>query len=134
MISSLTSKPKNRKVATLLALAGIVMPVSGLHKFYLGQPGWGILYVLLSWTAIPKIASVIEGIWYICQNQDDFDSNFNNMLPLQPATVAATPTVDPDQVGAIAEALRHLDQLRQDGLISEYEFEQKRRQFLDRIA
>ncbi|MEO1621361.1 MAG: helix-hairpin-helix domain-containing protein, partial [Cyanobacteria bacterium J06632_3] len=33
-------------------------------------------------------------------------------------------------VGALAEALRELDALRQDGLISEYEFEQKRRQLL----
>jgi hypothetical protein len=37
-------------------------------------------------------------------------------------------------VGAIADALRELDRLRQDGLMSEYEFEQKRRQLLDRIA
>ena len=33
----------------------------------------------------------------------------------------------------IADAMRHLDQLRQEGLITEYEFEQKRRQLLDRI-
>jgi hypothetical protein len=39
----------------------------------------------------------------------------------------------PNQVSAIADALRELDDLRQDGLISEYEFEQKRRQLLDRI-
>jgi hypothetical protein len=37
-------------------------------------------------------------------------------------------------VGAIADALRQLDSLRQEGLLSEYEFEQKRRQLLDRIA
>jgi hypothetical protein len=36
-------------------------------------------------------------------------------------------------VSAIAQALRELDDLREDGLISEYEFEQKRRQLLDRI-
>jgi hypothetical protein len=37
-------------------------------------------------------------------------------------------------VSAIAEALRQLDCLRQDGLISEYEFEQKRRKLLDRMT
>jgi hypothetical protein len=42
--------------------------------------------------------------------------------------------VEPDRIGAIADAVRHLDQLRADGLISEYEFEQKRRQLLDRIS
>nr|WP_242043561.1 NINE protein [Leptolyngbya sp. FACHB-671] len=132
-VPSMLSKFKNRKVAVALAFAGMVMPVSGLHKFYLGQPIWGVLYLLLSWTPIPKVASVIEGVWYLAQNQDDFDQNFNSALAL--GTVAVqSPGVDPAQVGAIADALRQLDTLRQDGLISEYEFEQKRRQLLDRIA
>ena len=38
------------------------------------------------------------------------------------------------QVKAIAEAMRELDRLREDGLLTEYEFEQKRRQLLDRMA
>jgi hypothetical protein len=33
----------------------------------------------------------------------------------------------------VANALRELDALREEGLISEYEFEQKRRQLIDRI-
>jgi TM2 domain-containing membrane protein YozV len=140
MLSSLVSKPKDRKIAAILAWCGVVAPISGLHKFYLGQPGWGILYLLLSWTPIPRVASAIEGIWYLLQNKDEFDINFNlpighyPHIPPTPTKAAPTQMVDPAQVGAIAEALRHLDQLRQDGLISEYEFEQKRRQFLDRIA
>ena len=38
-----------------------------------------------------------------------------------------------NQVESVANALRELEALRQDGLISEYEFEQKRRQMLDQI-
>ncbi|HBB33755.1 MAG TPA: hypothetical protein DDZ80_19305 [Cyanobacteria bacterium UBA8803] len=129
------SKPKSRKVAALLAFSGVVMPISGFHKFYLGQPGWGVLYLLLSWTPIPRIASGIEGVWYLLQSAEQFDHNFN--FGLSPAASSA-PTqsagVDPAQVGAIADALRQLDSLRQEGLMSEYEFEQKRRQLLDRIA
>jgi TM2 domain-containing membrane protein YozV len=128
------SKFKNRKVAVALAFAGMVMPVSGLHKFYLGQPIWGVLYLLLSWTPIPKVASVIEGVWYLAQNQDEFDQNFNSPLALETVAVQSPIGVDPAQVEAITDALRQLDTLRQDGLISEYEFEQKRRQLLDRIA
>ena len=130
------AKSKNKKVAILLAFLSVVTPFSGFHKFYLRQPTWGILYLLLCWTPIPKIASVVEGVWYLLQNQSEFDTNFNSGIALQPAPVAS-PTitvVDPIQVGAIAEALRQVDQLRQDGLISEYEFEQKRRQLLDRIG
>lgn len=126
------SKPKSRKVAAILAFAGAVSPVTGLHKFYLGQPLWGILYLLLSLTPIPRVASAIEGFWYLVQDREEFDRNFNlNALNAQ-ATVK--PTVDPKQVQAIADALRQLEQLRQEGLISDYEFEQKRRHLLDRMV
>jgi TM2 domain-containing membrane protein YozV len=128
------SKPKNRIVAAILAFSGTVIPISGFHKFYLGQPLWGILYLLLWWTHIPKVASVIEGFWYLAQSRDEFDRNFN--LGVLSASSVSTQSVgvDPAQVGAIADALRQLDSLRQEGLLSEYEFEQKRRQLLDRIA
>ncbi len=131
------SKPKSRKVATLLAFIGVVMPISGFHKFYLGQPWWGVMYLLLSWTPIPRVASGIEGVWYLLQNSEQFDHNFNlDAIAATSSTSSEStqPVVDPAQVGAIADALRQLDSLRQEGLMSEYEFEQKRRQLLDRIA
>ncbi|MDX2239676.1 MAG: SHOCT domain-containing protein [Leptolyngbyaceae cyanobacterium bins.302] len=132
--NELLSKPKDRKIASLLALAGTVSPVAGFHKFYLRQPVWGVLYVLLSWTPIPRVASGIEAVWYLFQDGHEFDRRFNAELPLGSVASAPASTVSPEDVGAIAEALRKLDQLRADGLISEYEFEQKRRQLLDRIA
>lgn len=128
------TKRKSRSVAAILAFSG-TLTISGLHKFYLGQPLWGLLYVLLSWTPIPKVASAIEGVWYLAQDEEAFDRNFNlgksvvkNLQNAQNSQYAI------NQVGAIADALRQLDALRQDGLISEYEFEQKRRQLLDQIS
>jgi TM2 domain-containing membrane protein YozV len=118
---------KSRSVAAVLAFAGTVT-VSGLHKFYLGQPFWGVLYVLLSWTPIPKVASAIEGVWFLAQNEDTFNQNFNlGKSPVKTSQVAGK------EVSTVANAMRELDLLRQDGLISEYEFEQKRRQLLDHI-
>lgn len=119
---------KNRSVAAILAFSG-TLTISGLHKFYLGQPLWGILYVLLSWTPIPKVASAIEGVWYLAQDEEAFDRNFN----LGKSTVKSFKETG-DRVSSVADALRKLDSLRQDGLISEYEFEQKRRQLLDDIS
>jgi TM2 domain-containing membrane protein YozV len=126
---SQTYPPRNRRTAILLAFAGIVVP--GLHKFYLGQRGWGIAYLLFFWSGIPRIASLFEGIWFLVQGQTAFDTAFNGVTPLRSQTPA--PRIDPAQVGAIADALRQLDTLRQEGLISEYEFEQKRRRLLDQI-
>lgn len=121
------SQPKNRTLAAMLALSGVLIPISGLHKFYLGQPGWGLLYLLLSWTPIPKVASAIEAVWYLAQDGEQFDRSFNFGIRQQPSMV-------PQNVESIAEALRQLDSLRSEGLVSEYEFEQKRRQLLNRIG
>ncbi len=122
------NQQKNRSIAAILALSG-TLTISGLHKFYLGQPLWGLLYVLLSWTPIPKVACAIEAVWYLAQDEETFDRNFNlGKKALRNLQQGA------NQVGVMAEALRELDALRQDGLISEYEFEQKRRQMLDQIS
>jgi TM2 domain-containing membrane protein YozV len=114
--------PKNRQLAVILAFASMTIPVAGFHKFYLGQPVWGLVYLLLSWTPIPHIASAIEAVWYLTQDSNHFDHNFNSSAP-----IGSTPAI-----ATVAASIRELDQLRSDGLISEYEFEQKRRQWLDR--
>jgi len=125
-------KPKSRKIAAVLALTGTLIPIAGLHKFYLGQPVWGLVYLLLSWTPIPHAASAIEGVWYLLQDEHEFDGNFNGEESLRQTYSPAVSAKN--NVSAMAEALRQLDCLREDGLISEYEFEQKRRQMLERIS
>ncbi len=127
------SRLKDKRVAVILALAGVAAPISGWHKFYMGQPVWGVLYCLMSFTPIPRVASALEAVWYLSQDTEEFHQKFNLGLPFAGKTSQPGNTVDPKQVGAIAEAVRQLDKLRADGLISEYEFEQKRRQLLDTI-
>jgi TM2 domain-containing membrane protein YozV len=114
---------QQRHVAIVLAFASVVLPVSGLHKFYLGQHRWGLVYLLLSWTPIPHVAAAIEAVWYLTQ-PDGF-------LPMNSVVgnVAAPNLLVPQ----LTDGIRQLEQLRVDGLITEYEFEQKRRQFLDRM-
>jgi TM2 domain-containing membrane protein YozV len=121
------TKVKSRWMAIALATTGFILP--GLHKFYLRQPVWGVIYLICMGTPVPHVASVVEACWYFFQGYETFDRNFNGGV-LPPTTLP----VDTAQVGAVADALRKIDQLRQDGLISEYEFEQKRRQLLDRIG
>jgi TM2 domain-containing membrane protein YozV len=110
-----------RPVAIVLAFAGVVLPVAGLHKFYLGQYRWGLVYLLLSWTPIPHMAAAIEAVWYLVQPE-----------AIHGGALLALPSAanSPQQ---LTEGIRQLEQLRVDGLITEYEFEQKRRQFLDRL-
>ncbi|NLZ46423.1 MAG: TM2 domain-containing protein [Clostridiales bacterium] len=60
---------KNKMVAGLL---GIFLGAFGIHKFYMGKAGAGILYLLFCWTAIPGIVGLIEGIMYLCASDRDF--------------------------------------------------------------
>jgi TM2 domain-containing membrane protein YozV len=117
---------QQRQVAIVLAFASVVLPVAGLHKFYLGQYRWGLVYLLLSWTPIPHVAAAIEAVWYLVQ-----PDVVSAELPLTGDSVATLPPATP--IGQLTQGIRQLEQLRVDGLITEYEFEQKRRQFLDRL-
>lgn len=60
---------KNKIVAFVLAwfLGGF-----GAHKFYLGQVGLGVVYLLLCWTFIPAFIAFIEGIVYLTMNDESF--------------------------------------------------------------
>ena len=66
---------KSKIVAGLLAL---FLGGLGIHKFYLGQGGWGILYLLFCWTFIPSIIAFFEGIILLVMNEDRFDEKFNH--------------------------------------------------------
>jgi TM2 domain-containing membrane protein YozV len=131
VLEKFASQPKSRKLAIFLALFGSIialpLPIAGIHKFYLGQPLWGLIYLLLWQTPIPRIACAIDAVWYLIQDNDRFAAYF----PLLDSPASRVPPLDPGQVNAIGSALRELDRLRGEGLISEYEFEQKRRQLLE---
>jgi len=64
---------KSRIVAAILAffLGGL-----GIHKFYLGQIGWGIIYLIFCWTFIPSIVAFIEFIIYLCTSDEDFAKKY----------------------------------------------------------
>ena len=53
-------------------LLGIFLGTLGIHKFYLGQGGAGILYILFCWTGVPSIVGFIEGIVYLTMSDQEF--------------------------------------------------------------
>jgi TM2 domain-containing membrane protein YozV len=68
-----SSSSKSKLAAGLLALflGGI-----GVHKFYLGQSGMGILYLCFCWTFIPALIGFIEGIIYLTMSDEDFAEKY----------------------------------------------------------
>ena len=47
-----------------------------MHKFYVGQPVWGIFYLLFCWTFIPSVIGFIEGIIYLTMSDESFGAKF----------------------------------------------------------
>ena len=71
---------KSKAVAVLLALflGGI-----GMHKFYLGKPLWGIIYLVFCWSYIPSIISFVEGIIYLCTSENEFQAKYGKEVHTQ---------------------------------------------------
>jgi hypothetical protein len=62
-------EPRSKIMAGLLAL---LLGGVGAHKFYMGKPIWGIVYLLLIWTFIPAIFGFIEGINFFTMSDEVF--------------------------------------------------------------
>jgi len=66
---------KSKVAAALLALftGGL-----GIHKFYLGQVGLGILYIVFCWTLIPALIGIIEFIIFLTMSDESFNRQYGN--------------------------------------------------------
>lgn len=67
---------KNRITAAVLAffLGGL-----GVHRFYLGQGGIGILHLLFFWTFIPAVISLVDGVIFLTMSDQNFDLKYNRL-------------------------------------------------------
>jgi TM2 domain-containing membrane protein YozV len=60
---------KSRLTAAVLAL---LLGGLGLHKFYLGAWGWGLVHLLLCWTFVPAVVAFVEGVRYLALSEARF--------------------------------------------------------------
>ncbi|PSR05631.1 MAG: hypothetical protein BRD50_00290 [Bacteroidetes bacterium SW_11_45_7] len=67
---------KDKTVTILLTffLGGI-----GIHRFYLGQPFYGLVYLLFSWTIIPFFIAFIDFIVFLFYSEEKFNLKYNNI-------------------------------------------------------
>ena len=71
---------KDKNVAAILAL---FVGFLGVHKFYLGRIGSGVLYLLFAWTFIPTLLGLIDFFILALMDRDEFNRRYNgsNMFP-----------------------------------------------------
>lgn len=70
--SSLGSVAPNGKSRLAAALFALLLGGLGIHKFYLGSAGWGLVYLLFCWTFIPALAGLVEGILFLVMSDAEF--------------------------------------------------------------
>jgi len=63
------TRTKSKVAAGIFA---ILLGGIGVHKYYLGRIGQGILYTLFFWTTIPAWLGLIEGIIYLTMDDEQF--------------------------------------------------------------
>jgi len=75
-LGPVTPNGKNKVAAALFAffLGGI-----GGHKFYLGQTGQGILYLVLFWTCIPALIALIEFVILLTMSDEQFAVKYGSV-------------------------------------------------------
>ena len=65
-----------RKSKVVAGVLGILLGVFGIHKFYLGYTGAGIVHlvllILLFTAPVSAIIGLIEGILYLVRTDEDF--------------------------------------------------------------
>jgi TM2 domain-containing membrane protein YozV len=70
---SAAGSSRSRTTAGIFAL---VLGGLGIHKFYLGKPVQGVLYLLFCWTFIPSVIAFIEGIIYLTKSDAEFKAKY----------------------------------------------------------
>lgn len=128
---------KSKTTAALLAffLGGL-----GGHKFYLGRPVQGILYLIFFWTFIPAIIAFFEAIMLLVMNDMEFHARYNAGMPYMGlAAAAATPQNIVVNVANTAQGgggfdggakLRQLHELHQAGVLTAEEYDVQKRKVL----
>ena len=129
---------KNKTLAAFLAffLGGF-----GIHRFYLGQGGLGLLYLLFFWTSIPFFVSFVDFVLLLVMDEQSFDYKYNpahysfnvqrNMaMSMNASTTPPQNNVQSKSISPSKE-IQRLYELKQMGAITETEYEIQKARLLN---
>jgi TM2 domain-containing membrane protein YozV/ribosomal protein L40E len=76
--SGFSGTAPNGKSRLAAALFALLLGGIGVHKFYLGQIGRGVLYLCFFWTGIPFLIGIVEGILLLVMSDEEFARKHGN--------------------------------------------------------
>lgn len=129
---------KSKTTATVLCffLGGF-----GIHRFYLGQTGLGVLYLVFCWTLIPGLIALIAFIGFLLMSEETFNQKYNLTSIIMKSqqtppnnnmnTVAINMGTSPkDSDSSVSEEIKKLYELKEKGIITQEEFDLKKKTIL----
>lgn len=67
-----------RKDRTAAALLAILFGSFGAHRFYLGSTVLGVLYLCFSWTLVPAVVGLLEGLRLLSVSDERFREKYGD--------------------------------------------------------
>lgn len=61
----------------VFAVSAIFLGGIGIHRFYVGQTGKGLLYLVFCWTFIPAFIGFFEGVFALAKTDAAFGESYN---------------------------------------------------------
>ena len=113
---------KNKTTAAILAL---LLGSIGIHRFYLGQGGLGVAYLLFCWTGIPWCIAVIDFVIFLTMSDAAFNAKYNGG-----ATMGQQGGLHGNFHKNTADELEKLHDLKNKGVLSEEEFQARKDKLL----
>jgi TM2 domain-containing membrane protein YozV len=68
--------PPNVRSKLAAALLAIFLGCFGVHRFYLGRPISGVVYLVFCWTLIPAVIGFVEGLWLLTISDSRFAARY----------------------------------------------------------
>lgn len=65
-----------KREKTINGMLAILLGDFGVHKFYQGKIGQGILYAAFSWSGVPALIGIFEGIRYFLMDTETFYESY----------------------------------------------------------
>lgn len=125
---------KSKTTATVLCffLGGF-----GIHRFYLGQTGLGLLYLIFFWTFIPAFIALIDFIVLLLMSEETFNQKYNLTSIIMKSqtqpnnnvnTIAVNMGNSQDKsASSTSEEIMKLYELKEKGIITQEEFDLKKK-------
>lgn len=129
---------KSKTTATVLCF---FLGVFGIHRFYLGQTGLGILYLIFCWTFVPALIALIDFIGFLLMSEETFNQKYNltsiimKTQQTPPNNNVNTVAINmggqnTESVKSSSDEIKRLYELKEKGIITQEEFDLKKKTIL----